>query len=87
MQLSSIVAARLPCTVPAGLRWMSFGSEVTVCEPLDKLKAAHLLLFVGAVCPIGLVLQLGIGFISDHHPKGRSVHDRQRDGAKLFLGR
>src|SRR5947209_17650853 len=25
MQLSSIVAARPPCTVPAGFRWMSFG--------------------------------------------------------------
>ena len=35
MQLSSIVAARPPCTVPAGLRWMSLGSAVTTTRPLS----------------------------------------------------
>jgi hypothetical protein len=33
MQLSSIVAARPPCTVPAGFRWLSFGSAVQTTRP------------------------------------------------------
>ena len=35
MQLSSMVAARPPCTVPTGLRWMSFGVAVTTTHPLS----------------------------------------------------
>src|SRR6202795_1317667 len=34
IQLSSSVAARPPCTVPAGLRWMPLGSAVTTTRPL-----------------------------------------------------
>jgi hypothetical protein len=65
MQLSSIVAASPPCTVPAGFRWISGGSAITTTRPfcasairptLDKFQAGHLLLLVGAdrpICPTG----------------------------------
>src|SRR5713101_4646359 len=35
MQLSSSVADRPPCTPPAGLRWVSFGSAVMTTRPLS----------------------------------------------------
>src|SRR6266436_5610372 len=41
MQESSMVAARPPCTLPAGLRWMSLGSAVTTTRPLSAAVMSY----------------------------------------------
>ena len=38
MQLSSSVAVKPPCTVPAGLRWMSPGSAIITTRPFSASR-------------------------------------------------
>ena len=41
MQLSSIIAARPPCTVPAGFRWVSLGTAVTTTRPFSASMRSY----------------------------------------------